>query len=201
MFIGKWNKSVFLTYLGLVIAVVGMFYALAKNNVEYAFCCLIVAGICDLFDGVVARKCKRTEEEKEFGVELDSLVDVISFIALPISIFLAMGLTNLWNLIVLVIFAISGIARLAYFNIATAVMEGTISHFTGLPVAYSALVFPLAYFLKPLLPNDVFLLVFLCFIFFESFFQILKISIPKPKGIWYGMFVLIAIVMIVFYLL
>ena len=46
MFIGKWNKSVFLTYLGLVIAVVGMFYALAKNNVEYAFCCLIVAGIC-----------------------------------------------------------------------------------------------------------------------------------------------------------
>ena len=83
MIVGKWNKSVILTYAGLILAVLGMFLALTQEKINYAFCCLMVAGICDLFDGMVARRCKRTEEEKKFGIELDSIVDTMSFIALP----------------------------------------------------------------------------------------------------------------------
>ena len=64
MFIGKWNKSVILTYLGMAVAVAGIFLSFTGIDVKYAFVCLMVAGICDLFDGAVARKCKRTEEEK-----------------------------------------------------------------------------------------------------------------------------------------
>ena len=86
MVIGKWNKSVILTYAGLLVAVLGIFLAFTQEKINYAFCCLMVAGVCDLFDGMVARRCKRTEEEKMFGIELDSLVDVVSFIALPICI-------------------------------------------------------------------------------------------------------------------
>lgn len=201
MFVGKWNKSVILTYVGMSIAIAGMFFTFYADSIKYAFCCLMVAGICDLFDGMVARKCKRTEDEKNFGIELDSLVDVISFIALPICIFLAMGLTHIWDFAVFVFFAICGIARLAYFNIATAVSEGAVKYYTGLPVTYSALIFPLVYLLKQPLPKDVFSIVFTVCILLVALFQIFKVRIPKPKGIWYGIFGLIAIVMLAVYLL
>ena len=69
--IGKWNKSVILTYIGLTISVLGIMLVLFDVDLKYVMICLIVAGICDLFDGTVARRCKRTKEEKEFGIELD----------------------------------------------------------------------------------------------------------------------------------
>ena len=85
--VGMWNPSVILTYVGMAFAVLGMGFAFQGEDVAHPMICLIIAGVCDLFDGAVARRCKRTEEEKAFGIELDSLVDVLSFIALPITIF------------------------------------------------------------------------------------------------------------------
>ena len=76
MIIGYYNKSVILTFVGILISIFGM---LNVANTDIALTCLILAGICDLFDGVVARKCKRTDKEKAFGVQIDSLADVISF--------------------------------------------------------------------------------------------------------------------------
>ena len=62
MFIGVWNKSVILTYIGLFFSVIGMYLAFTNENILYAFSCLMVSGVCDLFDGKVARMCKRTEK-------------------------------------------------------------------------------------------------------------------------------------------
>ena len=89
--VGFWNPSVILTYVGMSIAILGMFLAVS-GRINYSFICLVLCGICDLFDGVVARRFKRTDEEKAFGIELDSLVDVVSFIALPVTIYMNIGL-------------------------------------------------------------------------------------------------------------
>ena len=67
MFLGYYNKSVILTYIGAAAAVLGMALALS-GKMKYAVLCLIVCGVADLFDGMIARRCKRTEEEKEFGI-------------------------------------------------------------------------------------------------------------------------------------
>ena len=64
MFIGVYNLSVLLTYLGVCFAVFGMYLAIT-GNIPAAVMCLILAGVCDMFDGYVARKCKRTEDEKK----------------------------------------------------------------------------------------------------------------------------------------
>ncbi len=200
MFVGKWNKSVLLTYAGMLFAVAGMFLAFREEQVNHAFCCLMLAGICDLFDGVVARKCKRTEEEKHFGIELDSLVDVLSFIALPIGIFMAIGLTGYHDLLIIMLFALSGIARLAYFNTVTADSQKRIHHYLGLPVTYSALIFPMVYLLRVLTSASHFRIILEGSILVVSFLQISKIKIAKPKGIWYGIFGLLAVVMLVVYL-
>ena len=200
MFIGKWNKSVILTYAGLLFAVLGIFLAFTQDKINYAFCCLMVSGVCDLFDGMVARRCKRTEEEKMFGIELDSLVDTMSFVALPICIFIAMGLTHIWDIIFYMIFAVIGVARLAYFNIDTADSEKAIKYYIGLPVTYVALIFPLLYLLRLPLEDKIFVPVFTAGIIIVSVLEILKIKVIKPKGIWYGIFGVLAIALLTVYL-
>ena len=72
MFIAKWNKSVILSYVGLVFAIVGMYICVTTGNILHALSCLIVSGVCDLFDGKIARMCKRTKDEIKFGIQLDS---------------------------------------------------------------------------------------------------------------------------------
>ena len=200
MIVGKWNKSVILTYAGLILAVLGMFLAFTQEKINYAFCCLMVAGICDLFDGMVARRCKRTEEEKKFGIELDSIVDTMSFIALPICIFISMELVQVWDVLIFMLFAVAGVARLAYFNIDTADSEKAIKYYTGLPVTYTALIFPLLYLLKLPLEENIFLWIVRCAIVIVSVLQILKIKVVKPKGIWYAIFGIMAIALLVVYL-
>ena len=200
MVIGKWNKSVILTYAGLLTAVLGIFLAFTQEKINYAFCCLMVAGICDLFDGMVARRCKRTEEEKKFGIELDSIVDTMSFIALPICIFISMGLVQLWDVLIFMIFAVAGVARLAYFNIDTADSEKAIKYYTGLPVTYTALIFPLLYLLKLTLEENIFLWIVRGVIVIVSVLQVLKIKVVKPKGVWYAIFGIMAIALLVVYL-
>ena len=67
MLIGCYNKSVILTYLGVITSLFGM---LATKNINIQMICLVIAGICDMFDGTIARMCKRTNTEKKFGVQI-----------------------------------------------------------------------------------------------------------------------------------
>ena len=96
--IGKWNKSVILSYIGLSLSIFGMYLIFNGVEAKYYITCFIFAGVCDMFDGTVARRCKRTEDEKLFGIELDSLVDVFSFVAFPIVIAYSFGLNELYHI-------------------------------------------------------------------------------------------------------
>lgn len=199
--IGKWNRSVILTYLGLASAVAGIFFAAAGYRIAFAFVCLMLAGIFDLFDGPVARKVKRNEEEKKFGIEIDSVVDAVSFIALPIAVFTSIGMNALPFVILYVLYAISGAARLAYFNAVDADSEGPVKYYTGLPVTYSALIFPLFYLLSLILEKNIFMIIYAIVIAAVAILQVLKIKIVKPKGIAYVFFGLLAIVLITVFLI
>ena len=178
--IGKWNKSVILTYVGLSLAVLGVMLIILKVELKYAIICLMASGVCDLFDGTVARRCKRTKEEKEFGIELDSLVDVFSFIALPLVILASIN-TTWYYLPIAIIYAIFAIARLAYFNIKTVDSNKAISSYIGLPVTYAALIFPIIYLLSYIITNSIFIIIYNVITLIVSILFILKIKVPKPK--------------------
>lgn len=201
MFIGKWNKSVILTYIGLIVSLFGIFICFNNENaINLSMSCLIIAGICDLFDGVIARKCKRTEEEKKFGIELDSLVDVVNFIALPVIIFFRLQLNTWYYFLIIILFCICGIARLAYFNISIEDSSKPVKYYMGLPVTYSAMIFPIFYLLKYILPLAIFNIIYAVLILFVAILNVINIKIIKPKGIAYLIFPLIAIGMLVLYL-
>lgn len=193
MFIGKYNRSVILTYIGAAFAFSGIAFAV-KERLAAAMICLAAAGICDLFDGAVARRCKRDRSEKEFGVQIDSLTDVISFLALPsvLGLRLMDGAGALGYPIILG-YILCGIIRLAWFN-TSAAAEGSRTHYDGLPVTYSALIFPILWTALGFFGN----FAAAAFVWAAAYavtavMFILNVKIAKPRGVWYGVFGALAI--------
>ncbi len=187
-FIGEYNKSVLITYLGVVLALSGVFFAF-NGNVNYAFLALIFAGICDMFDGAFARRCKRTKSAELFGVQIDSLADAVSFIALPCAIaFAVLGTLGF----VCVFYALAAIIRLAFFNVQTN-SEGTQTHFRGLAVTYSALILPVYYLLSAVFSEFVFNLGLASLYIIIAFLFVLDIKIKKPGKKGYVFFALLAV--------
>ncbi len=187
--IGEYNKSVILTYVGIAFAITGIYFSM-QNLYNFAFLSLIVCGICDLFDGVIARKCKRTQRAKDFGVQLDSLADCILFLAFPCVIAFAV-LGNLGFIGIL--YAIAGVIRLAWFNISTN-DENSSKFFQGLPVTYSALILPVYYLLHRLLPNILKLEYITILFVVMTIAFVADVKIPKPKGVFYIVLSLIAVI-------
>ena len=198
--VGFWNPSVVLTYVGMSLAILGMLLAV-NRQFNYSFICLVLCGICDLFDGAVARRFKRTDEEKAFGIELDSLVDVISFIALPVTIFMNIGYLSPVHLIIYILYSIAGIARLGYFNVVTADSEGPVKYYTGLPITYAALVFPVMYLTINVLPSFIFMIVYTASMVIVTVLEVIKVKIVKPRGIAYVVFAILAIAVIALYII
>lgn len=89
--IGYYNYTVWLTFIGMLSSVTGMGLAI-QGKIIPAVICLMFSGFCDMFDGIVARTKKdRTDEEKRFGIQLDSLSDIVCFGVLPFVIGVCIG--------------------------------------------------------------------------------------------------------------
>ena len=145
---------------------------------------VIIAMLCDGLDGRVARALN---VQSEFGKELDSLSDVISFGVAPAFIMYVSALSEIqpsalvW--IVTAIFPICGALRLARFN----VIDGTPGYFTGLPIpAAGGVVCTFALFSKDVSPVFLILAMLLVSYLMVStvrYPNFKKVGIPK-KAIW-----------------
>ena len=182
MFIIKIKKSMLVTYLGIVFAAISMYFAFTKmafsdiNYMRYSLVFLILSGICDMFDGKIARMCKRTEEEKRIGIEIDSLADTVNFIVL--------GMNNIIELIIYTIFILSGISRLAYFD-CIATTDTPVKYYNGLPVTSTSIIYPILGLLHGNIPETTFEYVYIIATAIIALLFVLKIKVPKFKGVAY----------------
>lgn len=98
---------------------------------------LVVAMACDAFDGRVARL---TKSESEFGIQMDSLADAISFGVAPAFLLYTWGLSELGDLglFFAFIFASCSVMRLARFNVMANAEPGVMKYFMGLPTPLAA---------------------------------------------------------------
>ncbi len=147
--IGYYNYTVILTYLSLLSALFGTHIAFNGQS-KYALICLFLCGAFDAFDGIVARTKKdRTVEEKKFGIQIDSLVDMFSFGIFPTFIGYTLGLNGWVWFFIFSIYSIAAVSRLGYFNVSEEMrQQGTTEkrkYYQGLPVTCSAVIFPAVY--------------------------------------------------------
>lgn len=200
--IGVYDYTVLLTYLNFLSGLTGIYFSV-NNDALMGIVFLMISGLCDMFDGVVARlKKNRTNEEKRFGIQIDSLADLISFGVLPSSIGHALGISKTSFFFVLYLIPLCALIRLAYFNVSeeerSSKTDEVRKEYLGLPVTSTAIILPIIYFLKSLISNN-FLYVYAISLFIISILFIVKIKVPKLKT--KGLTILSIIGIIIFMLL
>ncbi len=96
---------------------------------------IVLAGLFDALDGMMARL---TKSSSQFGVEIDSLSDIVSFGAAPAFLVYKIHLYQMgeWGLIISSLLMILGGIRLARFNVQLVGFDK--NYFTGLPIPSSA---------------------------------------------------------------
>lgn len=183
--LGYWNKSVYITYCGAFVAVLGLLLSLKTGNIDYSFFGMIISGVCDMFDGKVARSMKaRREVEKDFGVQIDSLADVVCFITVPAVTLYMFGLKEIYQLIFLALYVVCGVIRLGYFNVAMSDKDKAIKCYSGLPVPMSVVIFGLVWLISKLVSFNV-IFVYTILVPLVGYLHISKIKIKKITGTWF----------------
>lgn len=115
--LGVYDYTVILTYISLWISIGGMMLSL-NGHLDLAVLCLALSGLCDMFDGKIARTKKdRTETEKRFGIQIDSLCDIVCFGVGPAIICYCMGMNGIVGVLILMFYVLAGLIRLAWFNV------------------------------------------------------------------------------------
>ena len=124
------------TIANLILGFLCIIYVFVQNDFEiiyFFYCCLIL----DFLDGFSARKLSLTSE---FGKQIDSLADLVSFGILPSVILYDYFDSNNFNLFLKyssVLILVSSSIRLARFNLS----EENNNFFVGLPTPANALFF------------------------------------------------------------
>lgn len=149
--IGYYNYTVIATYVGLISAVCGVGFVIS-GNLFAALICLALAGFFDIFDGRIARTRNSTKDEHSFGIQIDSLTDLVAFGVLPAAIGYALCDKAIWFIPIMCAYVLTGLIRLAYFNVTEYNRQQHSSEarhiYEGLPITAAALIFPLIWCFK-----------------------------------------------------
>lgn len=181
--IGFYNASVILTYIGLASSIFGITQVF-EGNYDIVYLCLLISGICDMFDGKIARAMKnRSADAKVFGIQIDSLCDLVCFGVFPAVIGYSYGFNHGLGLISAYLIVQAAVIRLGYFNVTEEERQRVCSEprkkYQGLPVTTDAMIFPLLYLGRHNIPKHVFPYVFQSFMIVIAFLFILNINVKK----------------------
>lgn len=146
--LGFYNYTVVLTYIGMLSGFYGIICCL-EGNAYRAVVALMIAGFCDMFDGAIASTMVRTDAEKCFGIQIDSLSDLICFGVLPGVLVYSMNPGSRLTLAAAGFYVLCALIRLSWFNVDEQERQkkstGGRETYYGLPVTTAALFLPLLY--------------------------------------------------------
>ncbi len=200
--IGFYDYTVVLTYVSLMVSLFGMTLA-SNGHYKMAIVCLAISGLCDMFDGKIARtKKNRTEEAKKFGIQIDSLCDVVCFGAFPIVICYSMGIRDVLGVAILLLYGVAGVIRLAFFNVMEEIRQNQTTenrkYYQGLPITSSSVALPLMYVIRPLFSDDIFLILVRIIMLLIGVLFITDFKFKKPSNVVIAVLVAIVAAAIIF---
>ena len=181
---------------GLVSAVLGVYFAI-RGVFPAAMIGLVWAVVFDWLDGRVARKMKgRTEQQREFGAQLDSLIDVVSFGVAPAVVLLSVGGFGPWFLPGATVVLVAAVIRLAYFNLFGLVGDST---YRGLALDNNVIILVSLFAFRNLLDAPVFAVVLYSGLMILAVLNVAPIRTRKLGGNWYYALVAYAIAISAFF--
>ena len=102
-----------------------------------------------MFDGAVAATKVRTVSQKRFGIQIDSLSDLLSFGILPGLFVYMLSEQDALTGFICALFVLCALIRLAYFNVLEEERQSQTTEkrkiYMGVPVTTVALLLPLVY--------------------------------------------------------
>jgi len=209
LFIGYYRLWAMLTYLNSVSAIVGMAFALSGNTV-LAIICLMGCGLCDMLDGPVARRKNRSEREKSYGIQIDSLADLVSFGVFPIVLGYAVSFGNaaqgydktrlIIGVAIAAIFVLAALIRLAYFcavEVELQQKKEKRKYYVGMPVTFVSIIIPLVYTICFILDASL-AAVYPAMLLVISIAFLSRIKVPKLRGRYLVIFLLVGLPLAVF---
>lgn len=181
---------------GLLCALLGIYFAVLKNF-PAAIIGMIWAVLFDWGDGIIARKIAgRTDEQKNFGAQLDSLIDMVSFGICPAVFLLSYGgFSALFLPGAFIIVATSAI-RLSYFNIFGLVDSTT---YKGLALDNNVIVFAFVFLFEPIFSPTVFSVLMYMIFMIMAGFNLSPLRTPKFSGKWFYILIIYTVVLTLIY--
>lgn len=184
--IGFYDYTVVLTYISLICSVFGMTQAI-DGRFRVAIVCLALSGLLDMFDGKVARTKKdRTDDQKLFGVQIDSLCDVVCFGIFPAMICYILGVRGILGGIIIAYYGVCSVIRLAFFNVLETNRQreedGANKYYHGLPITTMAIVLPLTFLLNFCISQFAFRCVLMVVLAVVGTLFIVDFKLKKPSN-------------------
>lgn len=204
--IGFYDYTVVVTYISLISSIMGMFFAI-DGKLPLAVFCLAFSGLCDMFDGKIARtKKNRTDDENAFGIQIDSLCDIVCFGIFPIILGYQLGMCKIYSLMILAFYGVAGVIRLAYFNVMEEKRQSETSenrkYYQGLPITSMSVIMPLLFMVSVFFPGFRYFLVCLHIaMLLVGFLFILNFRFRKPTNRELVILVAVVAVAVLFILL
>ena len=158
------------TYTSLLLGLYVIVFFNKDNITTMLLIAIPLAVLCDAMDGFLARKLKVTSD---FGFNLDSLADMVSFGIAPTIMLIRFYGDEPMKLIIFVLITIGGAFRLARFN-SNPTTHSKNPFYEGLPIPFSGLTVPLLIFLNTPLYISIIVIIIL------SSLMVSKLKIPKP---------------------
>jgi CDP-diacylglycerol--serine O-phosphatidyltransferase len=135
----RFNLANIVTFANISFGVIAMYF-IQEGNFFVAIILAWIAGGLDIMDGKIARKYNLS---CEFGVQIDSFADFISFVIMPsFLLFYALSKANGFELVlsggIFIYYIISGLRRLIEFNLKSEVGD-VAKYFEGIPTPLGAI--------------------------------------------------------------
>jgi len=184
------------TLIGLFCAVLAIYYAI-RGIFPAAMIGMLWAIFFDWADGIIARRMKgRNEENRAFGGQLDSLIDIVSFGICPAVFLLSYGEFSPWFLPgAFVIVAVSAI-RLSYFNIFGLIDDST---YMGLALDNNVIILAFVFLFECVFSRTIFSVILYTMCICLAALNVAPIRTPKFTGRWFYVLTVYTLVLTVIY--
>jgi phosphatidylserine synthase len=177
---------------GLLSALLGVYFAI-RGVLPAAMIALLWAVVFDWSDGRIAQRMKgRTADQRAFGAQLDSLIDIVSFGIAPAVVLLSVGCFSPWFVPGAFVIVATGVIRLSYFNVF-GLLDG--STYRGLALDNNVIVLAFLFVFEPVVDSTIFAIVLYVALMGLAALNVAPIETHKLGGRWYYAVILYALVL------